>query len=151
MIPRIPPLALTLLLLIAAWLCTRALPAFTLGIPGATRIGALIAAAGVLVCGAGVVSFRRAGTTLDPRQPDKATLIVRSGIYRVTRNPMYLGFLLVIIGWGVMLDHLLALVVFPIGFAAYIHGLQIPREEQMLLDKFGADYAAYARTVRRWL
>lgn len=148
---RIPPLALTLLLLGLAWLCAMALPAFTLGLPGAARIGALIAAVGVLVCGAGVASFRRAGTTMDPRQPGKASLIVRGGIYRFTRNPMYLGFVLIILGWGVSLDHLLALLAFPAGFAAYINALQIPREEAALLEKFGEDYAAYQCEVRRWL
>jgi protein-S-isoprenylcysteine O-methyltransferase Ste14 len=148
---RIPPLALTLLLLAAAWLCARALPQLALGVPGAVAIGALVAGLGLLVCGAGVVSFRRAGTTVDPRTPERASSLVCGGIYRVSRNPMYLGFLLLIAGWGLLLDNLAALLPFPAGFAAYIDRYQIPREERALLDRFGDEFAAYMSEVRRWL
>jgi protein-S-isoprenylcysteine O-methyltransferase Ste14 len=106
--------------------------------------------AGAVICVLGVVAFRRARTTLDPRQPGKTSALVTRGIYARTRNPMYLGFVLLLAGWGLLLGDLCALAL-PLVLAVYLDRCQIPAEERALGSAFGDEFAAYARRVRRWL
>lgn len=106
--------------------------------------------AGIVIVGFGVAPFRRAKTTVNPRQPQNASALVTSGIYRATRNPMYLGLLLVLIAWGVMLAHGLALIVLP-GFVLYMNRFQIAPEEAVLTGLFGTAFTEYTGKVRRWL
>jgi len=97
-----------------------------------------------------VISFRRARTTLDPFHPEKASSVVTSGIYAVTRNPMYLGFLLTLLAFAVFLDNF-ASAVLPLIFVVYMNRLQIGPEERALRARFGASYEVYLRSVRRWI
>lgn len=113
-------------------------------------IGLAFGAIGILVALAGVLSFRRARTTVNPMRPQAATSLVASGVYRYTRNPMYLGMLLVLIGWGAFLARPWALAVLPT-FVLYMSRFQIIPEERALQGIFGAEFEAYRRTVRRWL
>ncbi len=83
-------------------------------------------------------------------KPEAASTLVCSGVYRVTRNPMYLGLLLVLTGWAVHLSCAWTLIG-PLAFKLYIDRFQIAPEERALSGKFGADYSAYATRVRRWL
>jgi protein-S-isoprenylcysteine O-methyltransferase Ste14 len=99
---------------------------------------------------AGVAEFRRARTTVNPTTPQASSSVVDSGIYRRSRNPMYLGFLLALAGWAIQLGHLAALPVLP-AFVLYMNRFQIAPEERALRAKFGAPYAEYTRRVRRWL
>jgi protein-S-isoprenylcysteine O-methyltransferase Ste14 len=97
-----------------------------------------------------VIGFRRARTTVDPFHPETASNIVTTGIYRVTRNPMYLGFLLALIAWAVFLGNGIAAVI-PPTFVVYMNRFQIEPEERALRARFGAAYEAYLRSVRRWI
>ena len=147
---RVPPLAV---LLIAGLLMgLTALWAPALAWPTQIRIGAGagILTLGILIAVSGVVAFRRARTTVNPLRPDGASSLVASGIYRYTRNPMYLGMLLVLIGWAVYLARPWALLVLPV-FVAYMNRFQIEPEERVLERIFGAEFEAYRRRVRRWL
>jgi protein-S-isoprenylcysteine O-methyltransferase Ste14 len=109
-----------------------------------------IAAAGLLVVCSAVAGFRRARTTVDPTTPAAASAIVTGGIYGRTRNPMYLGFLLVLLAWAVYLGN--AYVAgFPVLFVLYMNRFQIAPEERALRARFGAPYDAYLHAVRRWL
>lgn len=111
--------------------------------------GGFIALAGGFVSAAGIIAFRRARTTVNPLKPRDALSLVTAGIYAFTRNPMYLGLLLVLVGWAVYLGNAisaLALLVFP----AYMTRFQIRPEERVLLSLFGDEYARYAARVRRW-
>ena len=147
---RVPPLAV---LLIAGLLMgLTALWAPALAWPTQIRIGAGagILTLGILIAVSGVVAFRRARTTVNPLRPDGASSLVASGIYRYTRNPMYLGMLLVLIGWAVYLARPWALLVLPV-FVAYMNRFQIGPEERVLERIFGAEFEAYRRRVRRWL
>ena len=83
-------------------------------------------------------------------QPAKTTSLVAGGVYRFTRNPMYLGLLLVLAGWAVFLSNALAFALLP-AFIAYIGRFQIAPEERALAAKFGTEYEAYRTEVRRWL
>lgn len=124
----------------------------TIDVPRAVRLaGAMVpAAAGVAVALAGVASFRRASTTVNPTKPDSASSLVSSGVYRATRNPMYLGLLFVLAGWAVFLSSPAALIV-ATTFVAYLNRFQIAPEERALRSRFGAEFEAYRARVPRWI
>lgn len=94
--------------------------------------------------------FSRYQTTPDPRHPEKASKLVTSGIYRFTRNPMYLGLFLILVAWAVFLGNLLVMF-FPFLFIWVLTELQIKPEEAALQKKFGQEYVYYKQSVRRWL
>lgn len=98
----------------------------------------------------GVLAFRKANTTVDPRVPQQSVSLVVSGIYRYSRNPMYLGFLLWLIGLACYLLSIAAFSLLPL-FVWYMNRFQIKPEERFLQQKFGAEYLSYMRQVRRWL
>ena len=122
----------------------------------ATRERRLLALAAAVVLGgglialAGVLEFHRAHTTVNPMAPQKASALVTSGVYRITRNPMYLGMLLVLAGWAVWLGNAAAFVGLPL-FVAVLNLLQIAPEERVLRERFGDAFTRYAARVRRWI
>ena len=147
---KIPPVVTGLLLGGLMWAATRAAPDFGFTLP-ARRVGALtLALAGVGIALLGVISFRRARTTVNPLHPEAASTLVVSGVYRLTRNPMYLGLLLVLLGWALFLANALAFV-FPAVYVPLMNRLQILPEEKALAEKFGTGFTAYSSQVRRWL
>jgi protein-S-isoprenylcysteine O-methyltransferase Ste14 len=105
---------------------------------------------GLYISIAGIVTFRRAKTTINPTKASTASSLVTTGVYRFTRNPMYLGLLLILLGWAVFLFNPVAFLFVPI-FVLYINRFQIKPEEQVLSSLFGAEYIAYKGHVRRWL
>jgi len=147
---RVPPVAVASIAALCMWLLSRWTPGLEWGQPWRLGTAVLLLATGVLVAVAGVLEFRRARTTVNPTTPQAATSMVRSGIYRHTRNPMYLGMLLVLAGWAVWLASLAAVAVLPV-FVLYLNRLQIEPEERALASRFGADFEEYRRSVRRWL
>ena len=146
---RIPPPVVAAVFAGLAWLIAKAGPAWG-DIPGVGKAGAAVMLLGLVLDTLGLVVFLRARTTVNPLSPDKASAVVTTGIYRYTRNPMYLGMLLVLTGWAVYLAAPFALLA-PAGFAAYITRFQIRPEEEILLEKFGEPYREYLGRVRRWL
>ena len=147
---RVPPLALLFISGVLIGLIALGTAPLAWVYPTRVAIAASAAIAGLLIAWSGVVSFRRARTTVNPLRPEAATSLVASGIYRYTRNPMYLGMLLVLIGWTVFLARPWALAVLP-AFVAYMNRFQIGPEERALEGIFGGEFAAYRRAVRRWL
>ena len=147
---KIPPPAVGVLIAGAMWGISLVAPLFEL--PAFIRIGAAVTIA--LVGGgfslAGVVSFRRARTTVNPMKPETTSSLVCSGVYRVTRNPMYVGLLFVLVAWAVFLSSAWALFG-PLVFAFYMNRFQITPEERVLSAMFGTEYSAYKSRVRRWL
>jgi len=146
----IPPPAVALLMAAFMWLVAHATPSFACGLPAHRAIAGCLAVAGVLTAILAVVSFRRAGTTLNPLKPENTSALVTSGIYTMTRNPMYLGLLLVLLGWAVSLSNVLAFAFLP-AFIVYMNRFQIRHEEDALRSMFGEDFLAYKARVRRWL
>lgn len=147
---RIPPLLLTVIIGFLIYLISVWLP-----YPG--RIGSLGLAisaicliAGLLFCVAGVLSFKRAHTTVDPLHPEKTTVLVRSGVYNFSRNPMYTGFALVLIAWNIWLASVWAAAGVLV-FILYMIRFQIVPEEKALKQKFGKEFVQYQAEVRRWL
>jgi protein-S-isoprenylcysteine O-methyltransferase Ste14 len=135
---------------LAMWALAAWSPHFRLPLPLAWLLPALIAAAAVGVVTAGVLAIRHWGTTIDPTRPASASHLVTGGVYRITRNPMYLGFSGLLLAWGLHLQAWWCLALPPI-FMVYIAAFQILPEERALKTKFGAEFDAYAAQVRRWL
>ena len=94
--------------------------------------------------------FFKAGTTVLPHKPGNASKLVVSGIYRHSRNPMYLAMLLMLSGWGVCLGDWSALAALPL-FMLYMTRFQIIPEERALAALFGGEYLEYKSRVRRWI
>ncbi|MFT4195282.1 methyltransferase family protein [Ottowia sp.] len=105
---------------------------------------------GALVALAGVREFARARTTVNPLAPARARRLVTSGVFARTRNPMYLGMLLVLAGWAVWLGNALAWLGLPV-FVAVLNVLQIRPEERAMRQRFGDEFERYAVRVRRWV
>lgn len=119
-------------------------------IPTALPMTLLFAGAGLGIALAGVWAFHRARTTVDPLHPERTSTLVDTGIYRITRNPMYLGMALLLAAWAVHLGHLFAWAGIPFFMTCLSHW-QIRPEEQALAKKFGYAWNAYCNRVRRWL
>ena len=147
---KIPPPAVALSLAGLMWALSSIPP--VLDVPEFMRVAAAITLAlvGIGISLAGVISFRLARTTVNPMKPETTSSLVHSGIYKTTRNPMYVGVLLVLVAWAVFLFSAWALLG-PVAFVLYINRFQITPEERVLLAMFGADYATYKSRVRRWL
>ncbi len=147
---RIPPPLVMLLcgVLGYALACAWPWPALPVPVPGWAAVAVMLA--GLMLNLLPKLAFRRARTTVNPLRPAAATALVTGGIYRHTRNPMYLGQALVLLGGMLWLGSAAALLVVPL-FVGWITRFQILPEERVLSARFGADYAAFRRDVRRWL
>jgi len=147
---RIPPVALVVVFAAAMAAVSYLVPGAHVAIPARLVAGLALALLGALVALAGVLAFRAHRTTVNPLTPQRSSSLVSSGIYRFSRNPMYLGFLLALAGWWVVLANWTAALLLP-AFVAYMNRFQIVPEERALLERFGAEFSAYATRVRRWL
>ena len=147
---KIPPAVLGALAGLFMWLARRWAPAFTFAIPQRAWIATGVALVGALIALAGVISFRRARTTVNPTKPAKASSLVVSGIYQFTRNPMYLGFAVILLGLAVFFSNALAVALVPC-FVLYLDRFQIRAEERALASLFPDEFPAYKARVRRWL
>jgi protein-S-isoprenylcysteine O-methyltransferase Ste14 len=147
---RIPPPVIDATFALAMWGVARLLPGLSADWPGRTPASVALALAGGLVALAGLIAFRRHRTTFNPLRPESASALVSTGVYAFTRNPMYLGMLLVLVAWALYLSNLAAAALVPL-FVPCLNRLQILPEERVLRAKFGAAFDAYAARVRRWI
>ena len=147
---KIPPVILVLVTAGIMGTLAFALPGLGFTLPASSFVALVFAATGVAFALLGVWEFRSADTTVDPRVPDQSASLVVGGVYRVSRNPMYVGFLLVLIAWGILLSNLASLVFLP-AFVIYMNRFQIVPEERHMREKFGELYRQYEEKVRRWL
>jgi protein-S-isoprenylcysteine O-methyltransferase Ste14 len=147
---RIPPPLLTILTAAAMWLMARWLPGPTL--PRAWRYAgaAVFGLMALIMALAGFRAFWRARTTINPVQIDEASRLVTTGIYGVSRNPMYVALTALLAGLACWLPGGWTFVG-PVAFALFIQRVQILPEERVLQAKFGREYQDYRRRVRRWL
>lgn len=145
---RIPPPLLMLLCAVSGYLLARVWPWPVLLVPVWVVVAVMLS--GLALNLLPKLAFRSARTTVNPLRPAAATSLVTGGIYRHTRNPMYLGQALVLLGGMLGLGSAAALLVVPL-FVGWITRFQILPEERVLSARFGADYAAFRRAVRRWL
>lgn len=144
----IPPVALVIFYMVVMLVVSNTT---TFGVlPFIQPISYVLVVLGAIVMVAGVINFRQAKTTVNPMKPESATSIVDSGIYNYSRNPMYLGMLLVLLGFGAFLTSVPALVV-ALTFVVYINQFQIKPEERALEQIFAEQYLDYKKRVRAWL
>ena len=105
---------------------------------------------GAIISLLGVIEFKKANTTVDPRIPGQTSHLVVSGIYRLSRNPMYVGFLLMLLAWAIYLSEGTSYLFLPL-FVVYMNRFQISPEERFMKLKFGDDFSNYMIKVRRWI
>jgi protein-S-isoprenylcysteine O-methyltransferase Ste14 len=147
---KIPPLPLAIVVAVLMWLVAKYLPVIKVDrlLAGIVAGGLGIGGIGCIV--AGVMQFRASSTTVNPIRPDKAATLVTNGIYARTRNPMYVGMTLTLLGWNMWLASMYALVL-PVAFVLYLNRFQITPEEKALHARFGTEFLIYKSRVRRWL
>lgn len=147
---KIPPLVVLFVFGVFMWIISIVLPSFRLLPIISITLAVFIALIGIVFAVAGVWSFKKVETTVNPMTPNKSSSLVDFGIYKVTRNPMYVGFVLFLVSWGVYLSNIFSLIM-PIIFILYLNKFQIIPEENALFVKFGEDFERYKVNVRRWL
>jgi protein-S-isoprenylcysteine O-methyltransferase Ste14 len=147
---RIPPPFVTVLIGAGMWTTK------FIELPMRTRqplrlaVACTIVTLGIASLVAGFRAFRKSRTTIDPVQIDRASALVTHGIFRFTRNPMYVSFTLLLLGWAAYLAVPVALLG-PVGFVLFTNRFQIVAEERTMQYKFGEEYAEYRHKVRRWI
>ena len=146
---KVPPPLVALIVGTGMWLASRAFGATSVSFP--VRLGLAIALflIGLGISFAGVRVIRRAQTTLNPTKPETASALVSTGIYRYTRNPMYLGMATWLLAWAAWLAAPVALLGVLL-FVLYMTRFQIRPEEQALASLFDGEFPAYQARVRRW-
>lgn len=147
---KVPPVVLVAVVAVGMWAVSRIALNSHFTFPYVEWWSAGLVLLGIFIAIAGVLQFRMAGTTVDPRVPDQSSNLVVSGIYRYSRNPMYLGFLLALCGWCVFLGSMVSVLFLPV-FILYMNCFQIVPEERFMQEKFGASYRQYRSQVRRWI
>lgn len=149
---KIPPVAVVLvaagLMLLMRWLTSTLSLSLDLDLRMWAALPVLLA--GVAIAVAGVVQFRRAHTTVNPMTPERSSTLVANGIYRYTRNPMYVGMLLSLLAFAIVLANPASLLILP-AFVVYMNRFQIMPEERELARRFGAEFQSFKARVRRWL
>jgi protein-S-isoprenylcysteine O-methyltransferase Ste14 len=148
--PRVPPVALFLVVGSLMWALDAWLPSWRITLPGRRVIAILLLLAAGAIGIAGVRAFGHARTTVDPLRPERASALVTSGIYRRTRNPMYVALAIALLAWAAWLAHPLAALGVA-AFVAWMNRFQIAREESVLRALFGPEFDRYCSEVRRWL
>ncbi len=152
---KIPPLVVLFIIVVLMWLSANYLFLPTSSAPEKTNLilrllSSLVCIfAGIMIALLGVLQFRQAQTTIFPT-PKQTTTLVTSGIYRYTRNPMYLGMAFALIGCVIYFGHLY-LLIWVASFVAYLTQFQIKPEERILTEKFADEYVHYQQQVRRWI
>ena len=147
---KIPPPVYFLLFAAVMWLLARDWPVLHWLPPPWNYTGLVLMLGAALLGVWSLVLFVKSHTTVNPLHPEKTKTLVTDGLYRYTRNPMYIGLLVMLIGWAIYLGSLTPFFVLP-AFVWLITQLQILPEEQMLSEKFGQAYQDFLQRVPRWL
>jgi protein-S-isoprenylcysteine O-methyltransferase Ste14 len=147
---RIPPLLLAPLVAAAMWGLSSCGPHFVMPDIVRRTSALVIVISGAWFIALGLRAFHRFRTTFDPTRPHRVSSFVTSGVYRVTRNPMYLGMAMILVAWAVLLASAWPFAG-PVFWILYINRFQIKPEERILATKFGEEYSRYMASVRRWL
>ena len=148
---KIPPPLVGLIFALLVWVIS----AVTAPLIFFSQQQLLLAAGSLLMVGfgfaiSGGISFRIAKTTVNPLKPETASSLVISGVFKISRNPMYVGMAFILLAWTTYLAAPFGLLAVA-GFIAYIQYFQIIPEERALIKLFGAEFEAYQARVRRWL
>ena len=145
---KIPPPIVTLVFAALIYLSADLLP--HLMFEGQTFLSSIIAIFGLIILLLAVKEFVQFKTTINPLKPETSSVLVTSGIFKLSRNPMYLGMLLLIISLWIKTGAVLGFILVA-GFIAYLNYFQILPEEQAMKGLFSDKYKTYCQQVRRWL
>ncbi|GAA6134726.1 isoprenylcysteine carboxylmethyltransferase family protein [Oceaniserpentilla sp. 4NH20-0058] len=145
----LPPLPLTFFIAALMWLIDQSL-AVHIQFSGQALFATFLLILGILFIFPAAVSFIRAKTTVDPRTPNKSNSLVITGLYRISRNPMYVGMVLCLLALSLSQGNIINLML-SFAFVGYLNRFQIQPEEHFLKEKFGEQYVQYCTHVRRWI
>ena len=145
---KVPPAIVGAVIAAGMWLVSYTLPAFAYTPLPVVTVG--LGLAGFAIIGVAVLWFSMEHTTVNPMKPASASVLVTSGIYGHSRNPMYLGMFLILVAWALYLANVLALLFLP-AFILYMNRFQIQPEERALTARFGREYLEYMSQVHRWI
>ena len=145
---KIPPPLVVLILVISTFFSSKKID--LIQIPFQSLISILILSVGILILLNPVLKFKKSKTTINPIKFKKVNKLVTSGIYKYSRNPMYLGLLMIVISTSIFYLNIYSILT-PLFFYLWINRFQIKREEVFLTKKFGEDYLSYKKKTRRWI
>ncbi len=148
--PKVPPVVVFLIHFVLVWLISKYLHFADFSFIGQPTVTLILAIAGTAIALIAIFTMYRAGTTIDPAVPNRATSLVDTGIYRITRNPMYLSLLLILMAWIIWRGNLVA-VFLAATFVWHLTHFQIKMEEKALEENFGEQFREYRLRVRRWI
>ena len=112
--------------------------------------GSIMIISGFIIILSAIILFKKYKTTITPLNPSNATKLITGGIYKFSRNPMYLGLLLVLFGFSIILNPIGGLFLIPL-FILYLNLFQIIPEENAMVDLFKDEFLEYKENVRRWI
>lgn len=147
---RVPPAVIVLIIAALQWLAALVLPRWPGDFAWRTEVALVLLVCGIAIATFGVVTFRRARTSVNPMNPSLASSLVSNGIYRLSRNSMYLGFAIWLLAWSVLLGSLFSLFGVVV-FVMWMNRFQIAPEEHALQRLFGETFERYRNEVRRWI
>ena len=145
---KIPPPLVVLILVISTFFSSKKID--LIHIPLQSLISIFILSIGILILLNPVLKFKKSKTTINPIKFNKVNKLVTSGIYKYSRNPMYLGLLMIVISSSIFYLNIFSILT-PLFFYLWINRFQIKREEVFLTEKFGEDYLSYKKKTRRWI
>lgn|SRR5690554_4729581 len=147
---RIPPLVLMILVALTMWLAAASVPVVIVTFAGQMAVALILAIVGVQLAISATRTFYDRKTTVNPLTPDESSSLITDGVFKLSRNPIYLGMTLILAGLAVWLGALTSLLGVPL-FVIYMTRLQIIPEERSLQAQFGQAFSAYCQRTRRWI
>ena len=145
---KIPPPLLVMILVIFNYFSSKKIDLIL--IPNQNLISLIIFLIGMLILINPIFKFIKSKTTIDPIKFKKVNKLITSGIYKYSRNPMYLGLLMLVTSTSIFYLNLFSITT-PFFFYYWINRFQIKREEIFLTEKFGKEYLFYKTKTRRWI
>ena len=145
---KIPPPLIVLVLIVSIYFSSKKID--LINIPLQLEISIFILSAGILIYVNPVLQFIKSKTTVNPIQFEEVNKLVTSGIFKYSRNPMYLGMLMIVLSTSIFYLNIYSILT-PLLFILWINKFQIKREEEFLIEKFGDEYLSYKKKTRRWI
>jgi len=147
---KVLPIIYVLIFGVLMFVSSEAFPAYDYNLKYSWLASPIAFIIGMVIIGISGYQFRKVSTTVNPLTPDKTSKLVVMGLYRYSRNPMYVGFLLFLISAELLITNYVSLILLPL-FIVVINRMQIQPEEKVLEELFGDEYRLYLKKVRRWL
>ena len=147
---KIPPVLVTLITILIAYVLAKAIPITIIDILYNDVVAGCFIFLGFVLILNSLFIFKYHETTANPLKPETSSTLVTTGTYKLSRNPIYLGLLLIVLGMIIYYKALSSIIIIPI-FIWYMTQYQIIHEENAMKSLFGSEYENYYQRVRRWL